>query len=176
MKRTIEKSAVGALALLALGACSKHVMPTPSAEEARASGMEVPGPIPAPFGTMMDHLELDPRISAACQLSSSDVFFAVDSADLTPEDKDLLARVATCIKTGAAGDGALSIVGRADPSGSDEHNKDLGMRRAESVVSYLEQQGIQSGRVQLRSEGEAGASDDQSQWARDRRVTIAPAE
>ena len=49
----------------------------------------------------------------------------------------------------------VEAVGHTDSVGSDAYNLKLGERRARSVASYLESQGVSSSRIDIRSEGKA---------------------
>jgi len=49
----------------------------------------------------------------------------------------------------------LSVTGNTDLVGSDEYNKTLGIKRALAVGKYLEDKGINSGRIIMESLGES---------------------
>jgi len=67
----------------------------------------------------------------------------------------------------------LSIVGHADPRGTDEYNMKLGESRADSVEKYLEREGVGSEFMTTESKGKREATGvDESGWAYDRRVEI----
>jgi outer membrane protein OmpA-like peptidoglycan-associated protein len=70
----------------------------------------------------------------------SDVLFDVDSANLKPGARERLARIAGILSshTGLQ----IEIEGHTDSTGSDEYNQRLSERRAQSVQTYLSQQGI----------------------------------
>lgn len=107
-----------------------------------------------------------------CGLQGSSVFFKFDSAQLTPMAKERLQQIATCATTGAAKGKDLLVVGRTDPSGSDQYNKQLGMTRADAVARYLRDQGVSRARVETESKGETGAIREPMAWPLNRRVTI----
>ncbi len=67
---------------------------------------------------------------------ASDVVFAVDSADLSPQAQTRLNEIATEITTRAAA-GSLSVVGHTDSTADDAYNEDLSRRRAEAVAAVL---------------------------------------
>jgi outer membrane protein OmpA-like peptidoglycan-associated protein len=67
---------------------------------------------------------------------SSDVLFAVDSADLSTEATRRIADVAETLNERAAA-GDVAVTGHTDSTGSDKHNDDLSRRRAEAVAAAL---------------------------------------
>lgn len=117
-------------------------------------------------------IDIDTRLAEMCGLPGSSVFFKYDSAQLGDQAKERLQQIATCATTGAAKGKDLVIVGRTDPTGSDQYNKRLGMSRAESVAKYLRDLGVSRSRVDTESAGEAGAIRDPFGWPLSRRVTI----
>ncbi|GHC27304.1 OmpA family protein [Aidingimonas halophila] len=81
-----------------------------------------------------------------------DVNFEFDSAQLTQQAESILDEVAERL---VANEGVrVSIEGHTDAVGSAEYNQDLSQRRAESVVDYLESQGVDSDRMRARGYGE----------------------
>lgn len=118
-------------------------------------------------------IDIDTKLAVMCGLEESKVFFKYDSARVLPEAKERLDRIAACAKDGAAKGKQLLIVGRADPVGSDEYNKELGMSRADAVRDYLSRQGVAAPRVETVSKGEAAADPSApGEWPYDRRVTV----
>lgn len=171
MKSKTKCAIVSAAAVAALAGCGKNVTGTPSAAALATTGPRVE-PIPGPFGTALNSVELERQFATTCQLPESQVQFEVDSAELTPASKQLLQQVASCIGGGTAGNQQLTIVGQTDPRGGDAYNYELGMNRAESVARYLEQLGVSRSSIQIASTGSQGASENPSNWSRARRVTI----
>ncbi|MCJ7446504.1 MAG: OmpA family protein [Bacteroidales bacterium] len=49
----------------------------------------------------------------------------------------------------------LSVTGHADLVGTPEYNQDLGLKRAQIIGKYLEDQGISAGRIITESKGES---------------------
>lgn len=118
-------------------------------------------------------IDIDTELAVLCSLPESKVYFKHDSAKVLPQAKDRLDALATCAKSGPVKDRELQIVGRTDPSGSDEYNQKLGMSRADSVAKYLADQGVTKARVETESKGEATADENHpSLWPLERRVTI----
>ena len=70
----------------------------------------------------------------------SDVLFDVDSANLKPGAREKLARIAGIVS--GHPDLKMEIEGHTDSTGTDDYNQRLSERRAQSVSTYLNQQGI----------------------------------
>jgi outer membrane protein OmpA-like peptidoglycan-associated protein len=66
--------------------------------------------------------------------------FEFDKADLRPEDRELLSRIAGIILT--SHDYTISVNGFTDDVGSDEYNQKLSERRAQAVRDYLVKAGL----------------------------------
>jgi outer membrane protein OmpA-like peptidoglycan-associated protein len=67
----------------------------------------------------------------------SDVLFATDSAELTPEGRATLDRLAPCWSHGR-----FEIEGHTDNTGTDDINQPLSERRAQAIVDELVKDGI----------------------------------
>lgn len=116
-------------------------------------------------------VSLDPRIAEMCGISEPT--FDFDSAKLSKKARSTLDTLATCFSDGAAKDHNMSLVGHADPRGSDDYNFGLGQRRAGGVSGYLAKRGLGSERVATSSRGELDATGtDANSWTADRRVEI----
>ena len=103
--------------------------------------------------------------------SKNVIYFAFDSAEIAPEDREVIAAHAQKI----ANDPNLKVVleGHADERGTREYNIALGERRAKSVQQLLQVQGVDISRVQVISFGEerpAAIGHDESSWSLNRRV------
>ena len=81
-----------------------------------------------------------------------DVNFEFDSAQLTPNAQNVLNGVAERLVNNP--DVRVSIEGHTDSRGSDQYNKDLSQRRAESVATYLNQRGVEANRMRAVGYGE----------------------
>ncbi len=114
-------------------------------------------------------VHVDAETAQACAMSEGEVYFAYDSAQVDSAAEAKLQRVADCLKKEGA---AISVVGYADPRGSDTYNTELGMSRAESVARVLEQRGVPSDHVSTMSEGETGDVENPAGWPIARRVEI----
>ena len=49
---------------------------------------------------------------------------------------------------------SVEFIGHTDHIGSEEYNLELSVKRAQSVVQYLTQNGVPAGRLKFRGEGE----------------------
>jgi len=85
---------------------------------------------------------------------SDEALFAFDQATINAEADRRLDELVTRLQ-GLDQVERVVIVGHADSIGTNEYNKELSQRRAESVKRYLEQKGIAPERVDVRAMGEA---------------------
>ncbi len=126
--------------------------------------------ISAPIASLC-HIQFDKYESKP--VAESSPLFAFDDAELFPDDRALLDKVATCMKTGPLEGRSVMLVGRADPRGETEYNMLLGARRAHSVANFLKVLGVAAPRVQETSRGELDATGtNEATWTYDRRVDI----
>lgn len=99
------------------------------------------------------------------------VYFAFDSADLTPTTQATLRENATWLK--AHTEYRVLIQGHCDERGTIEYNLALGDRRAGAVRDYLASLGVDRSRARVVSYGEerpAVQGHDESAWSRNRRA------
>ncbi len=73
-------------------------------------------------------------------LGSDYLKFDFDKADLRPEDKERLSRIAGILLTSP--DYSVSVNGHTDDVGTDEYNQKLSERRAQAVRDYLVEAGL----------------------------------
>ena len=96
--------------------------------------------------------------------------FEFDRADIRQADQSTLDRKAAIL---AANSGVrVRISGHADDRGSDEYNLALGNRRAAAAKRYLENKGIDGGRMEVVSFGEErplNPGTDETAYAQNRR-------
>lgn len=165
---------VGARRLVA----RREMMPTPAAAPLPqppppAPAAPPPAPAPDPTPPPSTGIQIDPKILAACKIDQKKAFFEFDSSDLRANDLTTLDAVGTCFASGPLKGRNLTIVGRADPRGTDEYNMKLGRSRAESVREYLANRGVGNGHVLSVSRGEEDATGtEETGWAFDRRVDL----
>jgi outer membrane protein OmpA-like peptidoglycan-associated protein len=99
--------------------------------------------------------------------------FDVDQATLRPRGRDILADVANCMKEGPLQNRTVTIIGRTDARGTEQHNEALGANRAVATRNYLTQKGVSEKKLLVISRGEEGASgSDAESMALDRRVDL----
>jgi outer membrane protein OmpA-like peptidoglycan-associated protein len=106
-------------------------------------------------------------------LGSDHLKFEFDKADLRPEDRELLSRIAGIILT--SHDYTISVNGHTDDVGSDAYNQTLSERRAQAVRDYLVKAGLPAQILTVQGHGKSlplvrGTSD--AARAKNRRVEL----
>ena len=107
------------------------------------------------------------------ELTLGDILFDVDQATLKPGAMQNLYRLATFLKQYP--DRGVLVEGHTDSTGSDAYNLSLSERRAESVRSFLTQNGIEATRVLSRGYGKSypvAGNDTAAGRQRNRRVDV----
>jgi len=162
------------LALLLLVGCSTapdEVPPPPPAAEDESAGAGAPGEDQG-IATSSLPPGVDPGSQEDLEVSVGDrVFFAYDSATLTPTATATLDRQAAWLQRYP--DVTVTVEAHADERGTREYNLALGDRRANAVKSYLGALGIDDGRVLTISYGEERPAVDgtgEEAWAQNRRA------
>jgi outer membrane protein OmpA-like peptidoglycan-associated protein len=103
----------------------------------------------------------------------SGILFDTDKADLKPAAQTNLQNLAASLQKNSNTN--ILIVGHTDDTGSDSHNMDLSVRRAESVKSYIVAGNISASRLTTSGKGEAEPIADNTTTAgrsQNRRVEI----
>ncbi len=188
MKRNLIVGVVLAAFAVAAAACGDAPpkpakAPTPPATATPAPTTAAKTPTEPVQGTpqpVSANVNLDSEIVRLCNLhveaSTQDPgtpHFDFDQSTLTTQDKAVLDQVATCMTKGPLTGRHLKLVGRADPRGTGEYNFVLGGSRAHTVSHYLEEQGVESPRLDETSRGSLDATGtDEDSWRNDRRVDI----
>ena len=95
---------------------------------------------PAAGSTINDLLDLDP------------ITFAVNSADITPEGKAVLANAVEFMEANPGVN--VEIGGHTDSDGADASNLALSQDRADSVKAFLEGEGVDGARMTTKGYGE----------------------
>ncbi len=135
----------------------------------------------------------DPGVADACpvELEASDpiadaladgsvailygIHFDVDSDVLRSDATPALERLLAALE--ATGELAVTIEGHTDSDGGDEHNLDLSLRRARSVVAWLVERGVAEARLEAEGLGESrpvADNDSSAGRALNRRVEVRP--
>ena len=177
---TLALAAVVSIA--ALSGCSKKKQVAKPTPEAKAT----PAAKPADDKTL-EQLPADQQVSQSLAISgdivklcgikvtqtSGSPTFDYDKAELSPEDRQVLDQLATCLMTGALKGKNVALTGRADPRGTEEYNLGLGSQRAGSVGAYLTHLGVAQGQLEVTTRGALDAQGtDEAGWQKDRRVDI----
>lgn len=126
----------GAAAGAAIGAAIGHRMDKQQQELQQIPGVEVSRPSEG---------QIDVRLT-------SDILFDVDSSALRSDSRSTLRDLATNFKQYP--DEIIDVAGHTDSTGTTAHNQTLSENRAESVRSYLVDQGVPSTRISARGYGE----------------------
>jgi peptidoglycan-associated lipoprotein len=99
------------------------------------------------------------------------VFFAYDSAELSPEARATLEQDSRMFRRYP--DVTIIVEGHCDERGTEEYNLALGDRRAQAAKDYLVQLGIPADRIQTISYGEEkpfALGSNEAAWAQNRRA------
>jgi len=111
------------------------------------------------------------RIEEARETLRQMVFFDYDESEIEPAAERVLRRKARILRANPQVE--LRVAGHADERGSTEYNLALGSRRAESVVQFFVNFGLDQDRFSTVSYGEERPLVDESNeeaWAQNRRV------
>ena len=83
------------------------------------------------------------------------IFDKSDAADIKPDGREQLAALAKKIAAAGPGVASIRVVGYTDRIGSDAYNDALSKRRAETVMSYLEEHGVAADKISAEGRGKA---------------------
>ena len=86
-------------------------------------------------------------------LGSESIQFDFDRADLRPQNRELLSRIAGVLLT--AKGYSIYVYGHTDDVGTDEYNRGLSERRARAVRDYLVESGLDSSMMSTRGYGKS---------------------
>jgi outer membrane protein OmpA-like peptidoglycan-associated protein len=81
-----------------------------------------------------------------------DVTFATDSAQVSPQMRNVLDDVAQSLMQYP--DSLIDVMGHTDSTGSEAYNLDLSKRRADAVANYLVSRGVARARIETIGYGE----------------------
>lgn len=86
-------------------------------------------------------------------LGEDSLKFDFDKADLKPENRELLSRIAGILLTSS--DYTISVNGHTDDVGTEEYNQKLSERRAQAVRDYLVEAGVSPDIITVRGWGKS---------------------
>ncbi|MCC8398304.1 MAG: peptidoglycan-associated lipoprotein Pal [Rickettsia endosymbiont of Labidopullus appendiculatus] len=125
-----------------------------------------------PVDTGMAHKVEESSLASDFERRAGDrVFFAFNKSDISPQAKEQLNKQADWLKSHPKV--LATIEGHCDDRGTREYNLALGERRAEAVLRYLTNLGIESNRLDTISYGKerpAVHGDNEAAWAQNRRA------
>ena len=153
-------------AVLIWAGCSKKTAKgteEPTANLPDTTQHETPPPPPPPPSTPVDN--------TAWQDAIQDVFFDYDKYDIRSDARETLQKDASGLKANSGG--TLVLEGHCDERGTPEYNLALGQRRADAVLAYLKDLGVNTGSVQTVSYGEErpfAQGHDETAYSQNRRV------
>jgi peptidoglycan-associated lipoprotein len=120
-------------------------------------------------------LNIDEAIRKACGITDAEAYFAYDSANVRPEYRKVLKKLAVCFTTGPLAGRVMRLVGHADARGEDSYNLALGGQRADNVKKIIVAEGMTESKTDTSSRGEMDSDQttkDEAVWAKDRRVDV----
>jgi outer membrane protein OmpA-like peptidoglycan-associated protein len=82
----------------------------------------------------------------------SGILFDVDKTNLKSDAQNSLKQLALSLKNNPQTD--ILVIGHTDSTGTATHNMDLSIRRANAVKTYIDGQGLSSGRITTQGKGE----------------------
>lgn len=182
MKRSFRVYATVAMLGIALtgGACRKEPPKTapPPAPVAKPEPTKPEPPPPPPPSKPPEppraptDEELDAKLTPEERAKKylSDVFFALDSTELTAESRAAIQKNLEFMKRRASA--KVMVEGHADSRGTNEYNLALAERRAAAVRDYIVSLGLTADRVTIVSKGEEApfcTEESESCWQQNRR-------
>jgi OmpA-OmpF porin, OOP family len=123
-----------------IAACRDGYMTAMAKLEEQPQAAAVPAPSPAPAPTMAEP-------------AGYTVHFDLDKAELTPDARTMLADVVQAAQK--ADYEAIDISGYTDLTGTEAYNQVLSEQRANAVIDFLVDSGIEAGKIVGRGLGEA---------------------
>lgn len=159
---------VFALALAALGGCSKKPAVVTEPAPVEQTPVEIVKPIPAPEPVVPaapDYANLDPS-----KYGIEDVFFGYDQYDLADVSMGVLTKNARILKEAGV---TVMVAGHCDERGTIEYNIALGEKRAKATRDYLVSLGVPAGSLKVTSYGESrpfSTGHGENDWAQNRRA------
>ena len=169
----VLKALLVAVPVMTLAACSSTS--STSADDARTSGtteqvtdtvqVETAEPVMSPAEQMRQKLE--------ALRQENTIYFDFDRATVRPEFVEVLEAHGTFLRANPSV--RVTIEGHTDERGTPEYNIALGERRAQAVVSYLQNLGVSAGQLSTVSYGEEKPVDrsrTETGFAKNRRAVL----
>jgi peptidoglycan-associated lipoprotein len=145
--------------------------PPPAATKPPSPPPPTPAPPPAPRTPTEDEVFNAMSLDELNQKGFlTDVFFALDSTEITQESRASLAKNIEFLKRRSST--KIMVEGHADSRGTNEYNLALAERRAGAVRDYLVSLGLPADRVTIVSKGEEApfcTEENEGCWQKNRR-------
>jgi peptidoglycan-associated lipoprotein len=159
----MKRFAFVGVCVLAFGAGCHHNTAVKTTPVAEAPPPTAQTQAPVQSQAVSPNVAVSDDLARQCQLdtqgdATAAPKFSYNDAELLPEDRDVLAKIATCVTTGPLKGKKLQLVGRADPRGTEEYNMGLGTRRAGMVDQYLVRLGVHNGQLASTTRGALDAN------------------
>jgi peptidoglycan-associated lipoprotein len=168
--------------LIAAYGCSETKAAVPPPATPIAAAPIAQAPLAAPIATVNPKPDDDATrgtiavsydIRKSCGMTDDDAHFAFDSAHVVDLDKKMLRTLADCFVSGPLKGRQMSLVGHADPRGSEDYNLALAGRRADNVKTIIVAENMSDARISTTSRGALDATGtEEVSWAADRRVDV----
>jgi outer membrane protein OmpA-like peptidoglycan-associated protein len=105
-----------------------------------------------------------------------EIKFPFGSAELSPDAKALLQKLARVLASGDLASRSIKVIGHTDAAGGEELNQSLSTARAQAVSAYLAEQGVSGQRLIPSGVGKSDHKNPKDPLAAEnRRVEIVPA-
>jgi outer membrane protein OmpA-like peptidoglycan-associated protein len=128
-----------------------------------------PGAPPAPPPEVTREIELTLG-SYLQQCPHVLIRFPFDESQPLPQDNSELQALAACLNSAPYEKVRVRLIGRTDAAGTEAHNQNLGLERAEYVKRALVRDGVDPSRIETESAGSARAGEGAPGY--DRRVDV----
>ena len=178
--RTVLTVAFAAVLSVTLAGCGKKkpqpVQPPPPPPAATPAPPAPPTPPPtaaqpaAPSPSEQDLFNQKSLEQLNAEKPLGDVFFALDSSDLTDEGRGALQKDSDWMRKWTTT--KVTVEGHCDSRGTAEYNLALGERRASAVKAYLASLGVGAERILTISKGKEApfcTDENESCWSQNRR-------
>ncbi len=130
-----------------------------------------PPATPAPTPVIIEEPIVPPVVIRRIVLRG--INFAFDSSIINDSAKPVLDEAVRQLRTNP--DVTVTVIGHTDAKGSEDYNRQLSIRRAESVYRYLVNRGVKPERLNVEGKGESSPvaeNDSEDGRARNRRVEL----